>query len=65
MKFNFNGITYIKFKIKNLAEQLQTYPVKMNITVAGKPSMNFWGGRSYPQILIDEIEIKEQNEFDF
>lgn len=65
IRFNFNGITYIKFKAKDLIEELKSYSSKLSITAAGKASINHWGGMSKPQILLDEIEIKESSEFDF
>lgn len=63
--FLFNGIEYIKFKDSNLADLLSQYSGKLNLTVVGKPQINEWGGRVVKQIKIEEIEIKEINEFDF
>ena len=60
LKFTFNGITYIKFRATELIDELQMYgDTHLNLTIAGKANMNYWGGRGTPQILIDEIEIKE------
>lgn len=65
LKFNFNGITYIKFRAKDLIEDLQMLSGKLNLTIAGRCNMNEWMGNRTPQVLIDEIEINEMNEFDF
>lgn len=65
LRFEFNGITYIKFKAKELIEQLNGYSKPLKLTIAGKGNINEWGGRRKPQILIDEIEIKESEIFDF
>lgn len=65
MKFSFNGVTYIKFKAKDLIADIRQYSKKINIVAAGRASVNHWGGMSTPQILLDEIEIKESSEFDF
>lgn len=65
LKFSFNGITYIKFRAKDLIEDLQMLSGKLNLTVAGRGNVNEWGGKRSPQILIDEIEINEMNESDF
>lgn len=65
VRFSFNGITYIKFKAKDLIADIKQYSKKINIVAAGRASMNHWGGMSKPQILLDEIEIKESSEFDF
>lgn len=65
VKFIFNDIVYMKFKAKDLIETFSQYNGKINITVAGRGNVNEWGGRKTPQIFIDEIEIKEQNDYDF
>ena len=65
LKFEFNGITYIKFKATELIEELKKKSGKLSITVAGKGNINEWGGRTTPQILIDEIEFKESSLYDF
>ena len=63
--FEFNGITYIKFKAKDLINQLNSYTGALKLNVAGKPNINEWGGRRKPQILIKEIEVKEDTIYDF
>lgn len=65
MKFEFNGVTYIKFKAKDLIEEVRQHSKKLSITAAGKASVNRWGGREVPQIQLEEIDIKESSEFDF
>lgn len=66
LKFAFNGITFIKFRATDLIEEIGQYgDVTLNLTIAGKANMNYWGGRATPQVLIEEIEIKESGENDF
>lgn len=65
LKFVFNDITYIKFKASDIIEQLKKYSENVKLTIAGKGNINEWGGRKTPQILINEIEIKESNDYDF
>ena len=65
LKFTFNGITYVKFKAKALLDELFLKSGKINITIAGRGNINNWGGKSTPQILLDEMEIKECSEEDF
>ena len=65
LRFEFNGITYIKFKAKDLINQLNSYTGSLKLNVAGKPNINEWGGRRKPQILVEEIEIKEDTIYDF
>lgn len=65
LRFEFNGITYIKFKATSLIEEIKNKTGNLNITVAGRGNINSWGGYNKPQILIDEIEIKESSIYDF
>jgi single-stranded-DNA-specific exonuclease len=65
LKFTFNGVTYIKFKAKALIEELFLQSGKINITVAGKSNLNSFGGKTTPQILLSEIEVKECSAYDF
>lgn len=65
LKFSFNGITYIKFKAKELINEISTYDGKLNISAAGRGNINEWGGKRTPQILLEEIEIKESGKYDF
>jgi single-stranded-DNA-specific exonuclease len=65
IRFEFNGITYVKFKATELIEELKQKSGKLSIAAAGKGKINEWGGYRKPQILVDEIEIKELNDYDF
>lgn len=65
VKFNFNGIEYIKFKAKDLIKEFREQNSKINISVVGTPMINSWGGKHQPQIKIDDIEIKEVSIYDF
>ena len=66
LRFSFNGVTYIKFRATELIDELRMYgDTHLNLTIAGKANMNYWGGRGTPQILIDEIEVRESGENDF
>ena len=65
LRFEFNGITYIKFKATDLIEELKQKDGSLIITVIGRGNINTWGGNNKPQILVDEIEIKESSIYDF
>lgn len=65
LKFVFNDITYIKFKAKDLINELAQHNGKISITVAGKGNINSWGGKETPQIFIEEIEINEVDKYGF
>lgn len=64
VRFEYNGITYVKFKALKIIEELKNYN-KINITVIGRGNINEWGNRRTPQILIDDISFEEINEFSF
>lgn len=65
LKFMFNNITYIKFKAKDLIEELNNNNNKISLTVVGKGNLNKWGGKVTPQIFIENIEINKINDIDF
>lgn len=65
MKFVFNGVTYIKFKAKNMIEELFLQSGKISISAAGRANINTYGGQETPQILLEEIEVKECSDYDF
>lgn len=54
-----NGITYIKFRAKDLIRELKDFPGDMDITLVGKPNLNEWGGKTTPQIFITDLEIED------
>ena len=59
VKITFNNTTFMKFKAKELIEQLQNYPGGFIATIVGRPSVNSWNGVETPQILIEDIEINQ------
>lgn len=66
IKFVFNGMTYMIFKAQDIIDQIAETPGNtLNITCAGRANINTWGGRTVPQIYIDEIELKESCIYDF
>ena len=54
-----NGITYVKFRAKDLIRELKDFPGDMDITLIGKPNLNIWGGKTTPQIFITGLEIED------
>lgn len=59
IKITFNNTTFMKFKAKDLIEQLQNYSDGFIATIVGRPSVNSWNGIETPQILIEDIEINQ------
>ena len=54
-----NGITYVKFRAKDLIRELKDFPGDMDITLVGKPNLNEWGGKTTHQIFITDLEIED------
>ena len=53
-----NGITYIKFRAKDLIEKLHKWP-EMCLTIVGKPNVNEWNNFITPQLSIIDCEIED------
>ena len=56
LKFEKNGITYIKFHAKDIIPLLNQYE-EMRINLIGKGNLNEWGGRQVPQLFIEDLEV--------
>ena len=54
-----NGITYIKFRAKDLIEELKGFSNEMEITLVGRPNINTWLGQELPQIFIVDMEVQD------
>lgn len=65
LKFTYNDITYIKFKAKDLIEEIKQYNGAVVLNIVGKAAVNRWNGMETPQIQIEELEIKESSVYDF
>ena len=50
------GVSYMKFRAKDLIEELRKYP-QMKIEVVGRANVNHWAGNVIPQIFIEDIEV--------
>lgn len=65
MKFEFNGVTYVKFKAEKIIDKIGTLKGKLICNVVGKANLNLWCGRTTPQLFIEDIEVREDNSMDF
>lgn len=54
-----NGVTYIKFKAKDLIEELSNYDGDLKLTLVGRGNINNWMGRETPQIFIVDCDIED------
>ena len=64
LKITFNDITYIKFKADDLIDKLSKSK-NVTLNVIGRASVNTWGWKQEPQILITDEEVVEDNLFGF
>lgn len=65
LRFEKNGITYIKFHASDLIEKLKGMSGQMKVEVVGKANLNEWMGRVTPQIMIEDMEFKKSSIYDF
>lgn len=63
LKFEKQGVSFIKFKASNMIEELEDLE-EINIELVGKANINYWGGHETPQIFIEDYNIKDGT-FDF
>ena len=64
VKFSKNGIVYIRFRAKDLIEDIDQH-ANMNFKIVGRANMNEWNGVFTPQIFIDNYELTETKDTDF
>ena len=58
MKFSVMGVDFLKFKCKDLIEEInESNSHLFNVKVIGRSQINEWRGNETTQIMIDEIEI--------
>lgn len=58
LRFERNGVTYIKFHAGKLIEELGKY-TEARISIVGKANLNEWMGRVTPQIQIEDYEVMD------
>lgn len=59
LRIDVNGIPFIKFRAKDMIEEIQSHKTPFVMEVVGKPNLNEWMGRTSPQMFIEDYEIKE------
>jgi single-stranded-DNA-specific exonuclease len=59
LRIDVNGIPFIKFRAKDMIEEIQSHKIPFVMEVVGKPNLNEWMGRTSPQMFIEDYEIKE------
>lgn len=65
IKFSINGITCVAFKSAELIDKLESMNDDLIIELIGKANLNEWMGKVSSQILVSNIEIKEDILTDF
>lgn len=56
VRFEKNGVIFIKFHASDLIEKLKKCN-EIKISVVGKPNINEWMGNQSPQIMIEDYEV--------
>lgn len=57
LRIDVNGIPFIKFRAKDMIEEIQSHKSPFVMEVVGKPNLNEWMGRTSPQMFIEDYEI--------
>lgn len=65
IKFNYRGVDFIKFFTSEEEYNKLIEYRSVNFEIVGKCSVNEWQGRITPQIIIEDYNYKESNEFIF
>lgn len=58
VRFEKNGVIFIKFHASDLIEELNNCN-EIKISIVGKPNINEWMGNKSPQIMIEDYEIED------
>ena len=61
VKIEYNGMSYLKFRAKDLIDEMKEQGGNFELEIVGRANLNEWGGRVTPQIFIDDYEIKKSN----
>ena len=59
LRFQVNGVTYIKFFAKDLIEKINRIDGVMRLTIVGTANLNEWNFKITPQVLIKDLDIEE------
>ena len=62
-KFTKNGIAYVKFKDMDFYNSIMENTDIKYLTVVCKANMNYWGGRSTPQLFIQDYNLESIYDF--
>lgn len=65
INFTFNNIKYVMFKAEKIIKEINGLNNKINLTVIGTPNRNEYMGNVSPQIVISDVEIKEDDYLSF
>lgn len=65
LRFQVNGITYIKFFAKELIEKINRINGVMRLTIVGTANLNEWNFKITPQVLIKDLDIEEVGNISF
>ncbi len=65
LKIESNGIAFMKFKAKDLIEEIKEQIDTIKLEIVGRANINEWGGHIIPQIFIDDYQISSINKYSF
>ena len=59
LKFEKNGVTFIKFHANELIEKIKQFKDTIDFEIVGRANMNEFMGHCAPQLFIDDYEVRD------
>lgn len=59
LKFEKNGVTFIKFHANELIEKIKQFKDTIDFEIVGRANMNEFMGHRTPQLFIDDYEVRD------
>ena len=58
VRIDYNGVSFLKFKATDFLMEMNAQGDEFTMEIVGRCNLNEWGGRTTPQIFIDDYDIQ-------
>lgn len=58
VRIDYNGVSFLKFKATDFLMEMNAQGGEFTMEIVGRCNLNEWGGRTTPQIFIDDYDIQ-------
>ena len=58
VRIDYNGVSFLKFKATDFLMEMNAQDGEFTMEIVGRCNLNEWGGRTTPQIFIDDYDIQ-------